>query len=273
MNWWVSSTFLLPCSFVMLVLRDVAPPWVAVTLSNTMIAASLACVAIAIEVFQSRPRRRLHLWALVAAVAICTAGLGHVLEPAAARLSVVAGLLAALLACGFWNLYRRPTPDSRSHHIPGRGAGGVGRDPGLPRAGDVLRPEPGDRRVRAQPGAGAHLCRGQRAAGGGEFRVPADVHRTQPARTAARRRHRLPHRLLQPPRDRAARGPRHCRGAPARHAAGGAGRGHRPLQAHQRRTRPCRRRPGPGAGGHPHPHHAAHRGHPWAGWAARSSSC
>jgi diguanylate cyclase (GGDEF)-like protein len=119
MNWWATSTFLLPCSFVMLVLRDAVPPWVAVTLSNTLIAAGLACVAIAIEVFQSRPRRRLHLWALVAAIAVCTAGLGHVLEPAAARLSVVAGLLAALLACGFWNLYRRPTPDSRSHHILG----------------------------------------------------------------------------------------------------------------------------------------------------------
>ena len=57
----MAGTLLLPCSFVMLVLRDVAPPWVTVTLSNTMVAASAACIAIAIEVFQSRPRRRLHL--------------------------------------------------------------------------------------------------------------------------------------------------------------------------------------------------------------------
>lgn len=119
MNWWVAGAFLLPCSFVMLVLRDVAPAWITVTLSNTMVAASVSCIAIAIEVFQSRPRRRLHVWLLVAAVAVCTAGLGKVLEPAAARLSVVAALLAALLACGLWNLYRQPRPEGRSQHILG----------------------------------------------------------------------------------------------------------------------------------------------------------
>ena len=119
MNWWVASTFLLPCSFVMLAVRDLAPPWLTVGLSNTLVATAFACVAIAVEVFQSRPRRRLHLWLLVVATPLATVGLVHVLQPAAARLSVVASVLAAVLASGLWNLYRTPRPDGRSHHILG----------------------------------------------------------------------------------------------------------------------------------------------------------
>ena len=53
MNWWVAGTFLLPCSFVMLVLRDVAPAWVTVTLSNTMVALSVGCIAIACSAHQA----------------------------------------------------------------------------------------------------------------------------------------------------------------------------------------------------------------------------
>ena len=119
MNWWVAGMLMLPVSYVALVFSDHGLRWLAYGVSNLLIAAAFACVAVAIEVFQSRPRRRAHLWALVAATPAATIGLVYVLEPAAARLSVIATLMASVLAGALWNLYRTPRPQGRSHHILG----------------------------------------------------------------------------------------------------------------------------------------------------------
>ena len=119
MNWWVTGMLLLPAGFVMLVLRDAGPVWFTVSLSNTLFAGSFACVALALEVFLSRPRRRSHLWGLVAIMPVCTVGVARVLDLPAARLSVIAAVLAGLIAAALLNLYRRPRPRGRSHHILG----------------------------------------------------------------------------------------------------------------------------------------------------------
>lgn len=119
MNWWVAAMMLLPGSYVMLALRDVWPPWFTVGVSNALVGGAFACVAIALEVFQSRLRRRTHLALLVVAVVVCTVGLPYVLPTPAARLAVIATLLAAPLGSGLWNLYRKPVPVGRSHHILG----------------------------------------------------------------------------------------------------------------------------------------------------------
>ena len=119
MLWWVAATMMLPGSSIALVLRDGGPSWVGVLVSNTLVGAAFAAVAIALEIFQGRPRRRVHLWLLVGAMAVATVGMRDFVPDRAVRLSVVAALLAGLLASALWNLYKSPRSAGITRHALG----------------------------------------------------------------------------------------------------------------------------------------------------------
>ncbi|MFY2763988.1 GGDEF domain-containing protein [Arenimonas sp. MALMAid1274] len=119
MGWWVAACVMLPGSFVAMALRDLAPAWLTVGLSNLMVAAGFAFVAIALEIFQGRPKRRAHLWVLVVATVAASVGLRLLEASLSLRLAVVAALLGLLLASVLWNLYRSPQPGGRTQHILG----------------------------------------------------------------------------------------------------------------------------------------------------------
>ena len=119
MNWWVAASMMLPGSFVFMALRDIAPSWLTVGVSNFLVAAGFACIAISLEVFQGRPRRRVHLWLLVGGTVAASLALHLVVKLVAVRLAIVAALLGLILASALWNLYRKPQPGGRSQHILG----------------------------------------------------------------------------------------------------------------------------------------------------------
>ncbi len=118
MGWWVAGTLLLPASFVLLAARASLPTAVGVVAANTLIAASLAAYAFAIECFHGLPRRRARLGLLVAAVALASAVLAQVPDSAPARLGAIVPLLA-LLGGVFWNLYASPRSRGLARHILG----------------------------------------------------------------------------------------------------------------------------------------------------------
>jgi len=119
LNWWVAATLMLPGSFVMLSLRDVAPAWFTIVLANLLVAASFAAYAISLEHFFGLARRRAHLWLLVAGAVSFSFWLGVVQPDLPLRLAVVALFLATLLGCSVWILYRTPGPKGRMYHVPG----------------------------------------------------------------------------------------------------------------------------------------------------------
>jgi diguanylate cyclase (GGDEF)-like protein len=119
LRWWVAATLMLPASFVMLSLRDVAPAWFVIVLGNGLMASSFACYAIALEEFNGLVRRHLHLWLLVAAVAGVSLWLGVIQPNLPLRLALVAMLSATLLGRSVWIIYRAPGSSGQMRHIAG----------------------------------------------------------------------------------------------------------------------------------------------------------
>jgi diguanylate cyclase (GGDEF)-like protein len=118
LNWWIAATLMLPGSFVMLSLREVAPAWFTIVLANFLVAASFAAYAVSLEHFFGLARRRVHLWLLVAGAVFFSFWLGVVHPNLPLRLSLVALFLSALLGCSVWILYRAPGSKGRMHHVP-----------------------------------------------------------------------------------------------------------------------------------------------------------
>ncbi|MBP6597126.1 MAG: hypothetical protein KA196_06400, partial [Arenimonas sp.] len=119
LRWWVAATLMLPASFVMLSLREVAPAWFVIVLGNALMASSFAFYAIALEEFNGMARRHLHLWLLVAAVAGVSLWLGVLQPNLPLRLALVALLSATLLGRSVWIIYRAPGSDGQMRHIAG----------------------------------------------------------------------------------------------------------------------------------------------------------
>jgi diguanylate cyclase (GGDEF)-like protein len=118
MHWWVAATLMLPSSFVMLALRDIAPAWFTIVAANALTASSFACYAIALERFHGLPSGHRWLWLVVAATVFVSWWLGVIHPNLSLRLAIVAPLLATLLGRGVWIIYHAPGAQGRMRHIP-----------------------------------------------------------------------------------------------------------------------------------------------------------
>jgi diguanylate cyclase (GGDEF)-like protein len=119
MHWWVAATLMLPSSFVMLALRDIAPAWFTIVVANALTASSFACYAVALERFHGLPPGHRWLWFVVAASVFVSWWLGVIHPNLPLRLAIVAPLLATLLGRSVWIIYRTPGAQGRMRHIPG----------------------------------------------------------------------------------------------------------------------------------------------------------
>lgn len=117
--WWVVATLLQPAGFVLLSLRDVAPPFLTIVVANGLIALAFAAYAVALRRFFNREARA---WTLVVAVvlAIGTSAWWGLVQPAlTARLIAISLVLSWMLGYCGWTLYRRSDARGPIRHVAG----------------------------------------------------------------------------------------------------------------------------------------------------------
>jgi diguanylate cyclase (GGDEF)-like protein len=110
LRWWLAGAILLPLGFLDLVQNDAAASGAGLVLSLVVLAAALACSAVALRLFQGAPQRRAGLAAVVLLVALVSYYFTYVLPSAHWRTVALAGLYALLMASSARAIFRRDGP-------------------------------------------------------------------------------------------------------------------------------------------------------------------
>ncbi len=114
LGWWWFGLLLQPAGFVLIGLRGQLPPIISVVLANMMIAAALACFAIAMRMFTGVRQRRAYAFALVGCAGFFAVYFSNDLLARIISLSFLHALLLAFCARA---IYRQELKITRVSHV------------------------------------------------------------------------------------------------------------------------------------------------------------
>ena len=114
LRWWWLGMLLQPAGFVLIALRGLLPPFISVVLANMIIAAALACFAIAMRMFTGVRQRRAYAVALVSLSGVFAV---YYHDDLLARIISLSFVHTALLAFCARAIYRQELKITRVSHV------------------------------------------------------------------------------------------------------------------------------------------------------------
>ncbi len=119
LRWWLAGLFLQPFAFILVALRGMLPDLLSIVIGATALAASFACLAIALRSFYGLPERRMRLSVITAMVCAAAIWFTFLAPDLQARITAIHVLLAVLLGSSARAVFRRGGPQGRVPRITG----------------------------------------------------------------------------------------------------------------------------------------------------------